>query len=206
MANPIPELPMGVKWSMEFDPTTGGYFPRFTVSAPDGATAFSDGMLMTIDQAHREVHEGNTYLSTLYTGTVANNDFIGIMISLTGTLKNAHSTFEFAAGGDAEIRFYENVTGSNYGTKITSHNINHASSNVAQVQIFKHATITVLNEIVFNLLLPGGSGGAAGGGTFRRGTEHILEHGKRYYLQAFNRAGQAKPMSVGVQWYEEEIG
>jgi len=202
----VPELPLGVKWSLELDPTTGGYLPAFTLVNSSGETSFSGEALVTIDYVHNEVHEGNTYQVTTYTGTVANGDSWSLLISLTGASKNAHMTFEYAAGGDAEIRFYENVTGSSYGTKMTSHNMDHVSSKVATVEIFRNPTLTVLGEAVFNVLSPGGTGGSSGGGTFRLGTEHILAAGKRYYLQAINRAGSAKPMSVGVQWYEESVG
>jgi len=206
MSNPRPELPLGLKWSFEFDPTTLAYIPRFAPSSPDGVSLVTEDALSTIDWVHREIHEGNTYQVTTYTGSVANNDSWSLMISLTGTAKNAHTVWEFAAGGDAEVRFYENVTGSSYGTQIVSHNMDHVSHNVSEVQVFMNPTITVYNTIVFNVLLPGGSGGTAGGGTFRQGTEHILASGQRYLLQVFNRAGTAKPMSIGVQWYEEDIG
>lgn len=202
----IADLPLGVKWTLVFDPSTGGYVPSFTLVNASGEAVFSGEALITIDYPHHEVHEGNTYQVTTYTGTVANGDSWGLLISLTGASKNAHAVFEYACGGDAEIRFYENVTGSNYGTKMTSHNLDHASSNTAQVEVFRNPTITVLNDIVFNVLSPGGSGGTASGGVFRSGTEHILAAGKRYYLQAINRAGTSKPMSVGIQWYEDSAG
>ena len=199
----VPELPLGVKWSFELDPTTGGYLPAFTLTNSSGESVFEEKALVTIDYVHNEVHEGNSYQVTTYTGTVANGDSWSLLVSLTGASKNAHMTFEYAAGGDAEIRFYENVTGSSYGTKMTSHNMDHSSSNVSQVEIFRNPTITVTNDVIFNVLSPGGTGGNSGGGVFRNGTEHILAAGKRYYLQAINRAGSSKPMSVGVQWYEE---
>jgi len=59
----VSELPLGVKWSLELDPTTGGYLPTFTLVNSSGETAFGEGgeALLTVDFVHNEVHEGNTY-------------------------------------------------------------------------------------------------------------------------------------------------
>lgn len=200
------ELHSGVKWSMEFDPSTGGFIPRIVLVGADGGSILESEALITVDYPHHEVHEGNTYQVTTYTGTLASNDSWGLLVSLTGSSKYAHTTWEAQCGGDAEIRFYQNVTGSNYGTKLTADNMNHASTNTPMVEVFRNPTLTVLGTANPNTLLPGGTGPQAGGGGFRQGTEHILAPGKRYFLQLFNRAGTSQPVSLGVQWYESDIG
>ena len=198
------ELHSGVKWSMEFDPSTGGYIPRIVVSSPDGESAFDDNALIMIDWVHYKVHEGDTYHITTYTGAVADNGSMSILLSTTGTLKEMHLVGEVACGGDAEIQFYAGVTGSNYGTPIPSYNLNGMSSNVTELEAFQNPTITVLNPIVYHTYSPGGTKNGAGGGSFSRNTEHILRPGMYYYLIVYNRGGGAKPMSIALQWYEED--
>jgi len=207
MSDPISELPTGLKWSFDHDPSTGGHIPRIMIIDPSsGGSIFIDDALTAIDFAHREVHEGETYQVTTYTGSVATNEFWGVMLSLTGSSQYAHLTWSIAAGADAEVRFYQNVTGTNYGTKIEAINMDLGCPHQSWVEVFVNPTITTFNTIVHNSLLPGGSGPQSGGGTFRQDTEFILDIGKRYYLQVYNRGTGAQPMSIGVQWYESDIG
>jgi len=199
----ISELALGLKWSFDLDPVTGGYVPRISIVNPDGGESiFEDGALTIIDFAHKEVHEGDTYQVSSYTGSVADNGNWSLLISLTGTTKEAHLTWEISSGGDAEVKFYENVTGTSYGAKLHTHNMNFDSDNVSEIEVFINPTITVFNPIVRNALNPGGDKSGSPGGTTRENTEWILKPGRRYLLQGYNRGGGAKPMSVSLQWYE----
>lgn len=204
MTDPKAILHEGVPWSMEFDPSTGGHIPRFVITNPSGENSYYDNAVVTIDYAHYKVHAGDTFQAMSYTGSVANNGSIDLVIILTGTSHQHHIEWAVASGGTSEIQFYEGITGSNYGSLVISHNVNRSSSNVAEAGIFQNPTITVNGQLLFNFLNPGGAGGNAQGGEFRSGTEHILAPGKRYRLIAYNRAGTAQPMSVGLQWYEED--
>lgn len=204
MSDPRANLHEGVPWRLEFDPTTGGYIPCFSIVSPDGESSFYDNAVLTIDYVHYKVHQGDTFQATLYSGSVANNGSMDIIISLTGTAEQAHIEWAVASGGTSEVRFYEGVTGSNYGGVLLSHNLNRDSNKTPTIGVFQNPTITVDGLLLFNFLNPGGAGGNAQGGEFRLGTEHILAPGKRYRLVAYNRAGTAQPMSVGVQWYEED--
>lgn len=204
MTNPKAELHEGVPWRLEFDPSTGGYIPSFTIVNASGEGSYYDNALLTIDYAHYKVHQGDSYQSMSYSGSVANNGSIDLLISLTGTSHQHHLEWSVAVGGDGEVQFYEGVTGSSYGSPLTSYNLNRTSDNVADARIFQNPTITVNGTLLYNFFLPGGTGGTTAGGEFRSGTERILSPGKRYRLIAFNRAGTAQPMSVGLQWYEED--
>lgn len=204
MTNPTANLHEGVPWRLEFDPSTGGYIPCFTIVNADGEGSYYDNALLTITYEHYKVHQGETFQAMIYSGSVANGGSLDLLINLTGTSSQHHIEWSVASGGDTEIQVYEGVTGSNYGAPVAMFNLNRASSRTPEAQVFQNPTITVNGLLIFNFFSPGGSGGNAQGGEFRAGTEHIFAPGKRYRILAYNRAGTAKAMSLGVQWYEED--
>lgn len=156
-----------------------------------------------IDLPHHEVHEGNTFQSWVYTGTVANNGTLDLVIITTGTAKVAHFTWIVNAGGDTLTLFYEGVSGT-FSSAAPKFNLNRSSANVSPIATFQYPAITWTGTLLNTSLIPGGNGGAAPGGTARVETEWLLAPNKRYLLRAQNLAGTAQPVNITAQWYQLE--
>jgi hypothetical protein len=164
------------------------------------------GAQVVMTSPHHEVHEGETYQASYKSpdaSAVADDGTVDILLR-NGADVGAHLVWHCAAGGDAEVAFYEGTTTSDVGTNLAESNVNRTSRNEATLQVTHTPTVSAVGELLSNYLIPGGSGAIAGGGAIRSSTEWILEKGKTYLLRATNRAGTAQPMSVVVQWYEEE--
>lgn len=207
MAN-IADLLLGSKTVLEFDPVTGGYFLKVKIENEAGTDFPVDdtvNAVVTIDSVHHEVHEGEMFFTSFVTGSVTNNSSIGMMISLTGTANSAHLFFAVACGGDAEIYFYEGMTGSNYGNILSHYNMNRNSSNTTSIVVSAYPITTVTGTLLANYFVPGGRGPTADGGAFRSGSEWNLAPGKRYLLRIFNRSGNTQYASLAVEFYEEPI-
>ena len=82
--------------------------------------------------------------------------------------------------------------------------MNRTSVRTAVTTAFRDPTIAG-GTLLFNILIPGGTGGysAGGSGAVIVGTEWILAANQDYAIRLTNRAGTAQPMSLAAQWYEE---
>ena len=163
------------------------------------------GAQVTISTVHHEVHEGETFQTSYKTPDASSlADDADISFLLITTDKFAHLTWEGAAGGDAEIAFYEDTQYSAAGADLPEWNMKRTSTNTASVVASLGPTIMNVGALLRNNLLPGGTGGNAPGGTARADTEWILQPNSIYMLRLINRAGNQQPASLTAQWYEEE--
>jgi hypothetical protein len=155
-----------------------------------------------IDLVHHEIHEGNTFQAWAYTGTVASSGSLDLVISTTGTAKGVHLTYEVSAGGDADVLFYEGITGT-FVTAATVVNMNRISVNTSPVVCFVYPTVTVTGLLLNTSLLPGGTGSdTSAGGSARFGSEWILKTNTRYLIRSRNISASNQPMSIVAQWYQ----
>lgn len=162
------------------------------------------GALAVIDTQHYEVHVGETFqVSYKSPDAVPIADDGTIDLLITTKDKFCHLLFGIAAGGDAEVLFYEGVTVTADGVALTRHNMKRTSSIVADANAHHTPTITAFGALLYNDFLPGGNAGVSQGGVLRTNTEWILIPGIKYLIRGINRAGNAQPMSVMAQWYEE---
>lgn len=163
------------------------------------------GSLMVIAYEHHEVHEGKMFFASYKSpdgSDVADNATVRIQI-LTGA-RSCHLTFVCAAGGDAEESFYEGIT-STGGTALAAHNMNRRGTMTPSATPSLNPTVSAFGVRLENELLPGGTGGAnTPGGVARPGTEWILKTNTKYLVEITNRAGNAQPISIAVEWYEKE--
>ena len=156
-----------------------------------------------INLPHHEVHEGNTFQSWVYTGTVANNNTLDLVIVTTGTSKVAHLTWVANAGGDALTLFYEGVSGT-FNSSAPNFNLRRDSIIASPISVFHYPTITWTGLLLNTSLIPGGSGGATPGGTARAETEWLIAPNTKYLLRAQNIAGTSQPVNITIQWYQLE--
>jgi hypothetical protein len=164
------------------------------------------GALQVISTVHAEVHEGETYFASYKSpegGDIGDNQKIEILL-VTGA-KECHLTFVIAGGGDTEVYVGENVTADDPGTALAAVNMHRNAAGVATATPTHTPTNASNGDQLENNLLPGGSGGNAGGGVARKETEWIFKPNTTYVVRGINRGGGAKPMSISLQWYEETV-
>ena len=163
------------------------------------------GPLARILYPHHEVHGGSTYQVSYKSpdaNPIADDGTIEILIRCAA--KEAHCTFEIAGGGDTEVVLIENPTVTDAGTGLTEHNMKRRSTKTATVTAF-HTPTTAGGTTLHNSFEPGGVKNFASGGTARQSSEWMFEPNEDYLIRGINRAGNAQPMSIVVQWYEETV-
>lgn len=163
------------------------------------------GATVTIPVVHHEVHEGETFQVSYKTpdaAPLADNAALSFLLR-TGA-RYPHLTWSGAAGGDAEILFYEDAQFSAPGAALLVSNMNLTSSTVATARANLDPTITNVGIQRHNCFWPGGTGGNSQGGAARTDTEWILNLNSVYMVRLINRAGNVQPASLVLQWYEEE--
>lgn len=165
------------------------------------------GSQTTIPSVHHKVHEGETFQCSYKSpegGDVADNGVLDMLI-ITNNRKWPHFVFTAAAGGDAEIFFYEDVAITDIGIPCDERNMKRTENDNANVQVY-HTPVVVVGRLLRNVFLPGGAGNpnaSKPGGTERTNTEWILKKSSNYFLRLYNRSGGATPLGFSMQWYEK---
>jgi hypothetical protein len=112
--------------------------------------------------------------------------------------------FIAACGGDATIQWKNRVNVDGNGTALTALSLNEVHNGTQTTQVFHTPTNPAGGFGADPMLLPGGTGGNAGGGQVRKDFEHILKPNSSYTITLTNISGVAKPGSIHIQWYEED--
>ena len=162
------------------------------------------GALATINTVHYEVHEGDTYQASYKSpegADIADNANVTLLLRVGA--KEAHFIFSVAAGGDCEIEFREAVSLTANGTALTPYNMRRSSSNSPTASAFQGPTYTG-GTLLADSLNPGGTKNQSPGGTARLNTEWILAANTNYIVRGINRSGGGQPISIMLQWYEED--
>ena len=160
--------------------------------------------ITTISVPHHEIHEGEMFISSYKSAEgadVADDGTLALLIR-TST-KVCHFVFTATGGGDTEVELLENPTVSDAGTGLSEINLNRGSSETPGATTFHTPSITG-GTLLFNTLVVGGQKNAASGGSLRPDVEWNLKTNEDYVVRATNRAGNAKPMSIIFEWYEED--
>jgi hypothetical protein len=152
---------------------------------------------------HNYLHEGRVFVANNYNPAVGDPGALETVITV-GSTYNLHVIASAQAGGDFLGELYEDVSSVVGGTAVTPSNRNRESSAAS--------TGTVLiNPASYSLVgatqleedyVPGGTGGNALGGAGSTRDEYILKRDTTYLYRITNLAGQAKPMSLHLEWYE----
>jgi hypothetical protein len=163
------------------------------------------GALATISVVHHEIHEGEMFHVSYKApdaSPIADNGTITFVVE-TGN-RWCHITPLPAMGGDAEFELRRGVvfTGGT-GTGMARYNKNQGKSTVATATVTRNPTITNPGVLMENDFLPGGTGGNAIGTSGGERDEWILDINKTYMFRLTNRAGNAQPGSLRIEWYEE---
>jgi hypothetical protein len=157
---------------------------------------------ITIPVEHHRIHNGQAFFATHYFSAVANDASAELLIRANSGM---HCLYEIAAGGDVEVNIFEEPTATADGPVVTHSNRNRYSTNASNSVITHSPTISVdgVNLGGGGKLIPGGSGGNAGGGSDGGfGRELTCRSGRAYLVRSTNRSGQARDMSISLDWYQ----
>lgn len=165
------------------------------------------GAQAVILYAHHEIHGGSTFLVSYKSPDGANIPDNGtITYTVTTHAKYAHILVRAACGGDMEGEFLEGATvTAGTGVAMVEYNKNRASSKAPTVGVRRDMAITDDGTRIENEFIPGGTGGNAIGGAGVSRAEWILAPSTVYVVRVTNRAGNAQPMSLAIEWYEESV-
>jgi len=161
---------------------------------------------VVIDVAHHEIHEGETWLVSYKSpdaDPIADNGTIAFVV-VTGS-KYVHLLARAGCGGDAEAELYE---GTNYqvgtGTAMVERNKSRPTGDGGNTaQVIRQPAINNAGVLLENEFIPGGTGPQAVGGAGTMRAEWVFARNTNYMVRITNRAGNAQPMSLAIEWYEE---
>lgn len=164
------------------------------------------GALTFMSIAHYRIHAGDMFQASYKSpnaSPIADDANLDLLFIANDT-KSAHLIWQLAAGGDAELLFYEDTVTSNDGTELNEVNLKRISTKVAGETTFHTPTISDVGALLDNSLLPGGTGGNAGGtGDGFGSREWILKPNTKHLIRLTNRAGNPQSMSTILRWYED---
>jgi len=165
----------------------------------DGADPVAGSAIITISYPHHEIHDGEMFEVTHYIAALA--DDAALIIGTPDPIGvEAHFTFSGQCGGDALLELIEGATPSVGVAKV----VRNMNRNVADgFNATVGPTLAGGTVVAGPVLLPGGTGGNAGGGSLgtRPGLEWITDPTEHYAVRLTNISGSAKPASVAVNFY-----
>jgi hypothetical protein len=161
----------------------------------------TDGAAVTIDFAHNEIHEGNSYVANWLFPNVGNNSYADLHI-IAGSTKAPHIQMFVVGDGKSYISLYRGATYSNSGTALTVYNRNGESSNTSQSQFYYSPTISDSGTMLYQTLLPGGTGSRAVGAQTGERSETIFKYSTDYLLRVKNVSAGASDIAIEINYYE----
>jgi hypothetical protein len=159
------------------------------------------GALVAISWVHHKIHEGVLYQVDTITLNLANDGTI-----IVGTPDpigiEAHFTFVVDASGDCTVELIEGATPSG-GSSKQARNLNRNHPDGINVTI--NPTLAGGTVISGPILVPGGSGPTASGGSggTRPGLEWETDPTEHYAVRVTNIAGTAQDVGVVINFYED---
>jgi hypothetical protein len=154
---------------------------------------------------HQRIHQGKAFnLGKIFSG-VANGGNADILIQVPVDV-SLHLSFGVQAGGDAELRVYENPAVSSVGSAETAINKNRMASTVSKATFTSTPTITGVGTLLMEIMAPGGRGGNSNGGEAGIFDEFVLNDNEDYLCRITNISGIAQDLSVFLNWYEPNGG
>jgi len=164
----------------------------------------ADAPTITIDVNHQRNHDGRAfYAYKIASDTVplaAGASIDIVLASPSGVYP--HVTLDAMSLGDAEMYIYEG-TSTTGGTAFTAvnRNRNYTVSNPSQVAMVINPTVTSVGTEINALIIPGGSGKKASGGSGGL-LEFVLKPLTNYLFRLTNVNGTAHAAYLTLEWYE----
>ena len=163
------------------------------------------GGQVVISQEHYQLQTGDTFLVSYKSpddANIADDGTVNLHIA-TGA-KQVHLSAWASCGGDMEAELLEGTTiDGDTGTEMTVYNKRRASATASLSTVKRDITVDSAGTLLEHRFIPGGDGGNAVGGARGEQDEWIVAANTNYMLRITNRAGTAQPMSIEIEWYEE---
>lgn len=159
------------------------------------------GALVEIPWLHYLIHEGRVYQADTFAATVADDGTL-ILSTPDPIGVEAHFTASAQCGGDATLELIENAQPTGGVARVARNlNRNHADGFNALSQ----PTLGGGTVISGPILLPGGRGPQAGGGSLgtRPDLEWETQDDVAYAVRLTNTSGNNQPASIVVNFYSE---
>ena len=167
------------------------------------------GALSTIDIAHHEIHEGETYQIS-HQGVKNDGQTISAYLQTPNINTWAHILLNWSSGGAAFGRIYEAPTiTANTGTSAVAYNRNRNSANTSMV--LNNATVPVAGACSTDATKTGdgtiiyteyAGAGKQEGAMAREDHEFILKQNTKYLFEVESDAAGIQ-LSLNITWYEE---
>jgi len=176
---------------------------EITLTDADGNRIVVDnysGALSVMDVAHYHIHEGLFY--TISRTELALADNASITFYIVPNQLRLHLRVSALSGGDGMLELFENPTVSANGTAQVGINRNRYSANVPDSAMYYGPTVTGDGTRIFDAISPGGYKNFSTGGEFGLTGEYVLNHDRTYLARMTNLSGQAAPIALIMDWYE----
>lgn len=151
---------------------------------------------------HYRVHQGLMFSVEHFDVALAGAWSIEILLRTSA--KGIHCLYNASLGGDASVSFFEEPTVTVAGTALTTINHNRNSSFATTTLAYHTPTTTDDGTPLDVLVMPGGTGGNAQGGTGSILLDWELKPSTDYLLRLTNLTGQVQVAHLHVNFYENE--
>ncbi len=161
------------------------------------------GAQVGIDLHHYRIHSGHDFFTSYKTpdaSALADNASLSFGVTTGGA--RIHLVARGAIGGDFEGLLYEGSVWTG-GTGQDIFNKRRDSLITTTASVVRDPTVSNVGTLLENEFIPGGIGPQAVGGSAGQDMEWILAPNRKYLVRITNRAGNAQPASLALEWYEE---
>ena len=156
--------------------------------------------LYTMDVAHHEIHEGNTYMASGISGTLGVDDTFILTAITPNTAKWSHVFYQASGILKFYIRIYEGATVDVAGSAVTAINKNRNSTNTSGGTFREDDTFTDLGDQIYATLV---ATGTRNGGSEGTRLEWVLKQNTTYAFH-LTSADANNILSGQLEWYEHQ--
>jgi len=158
------------------------------------------GCPITLDFAHAEIHEGDSYTAS-YTADLTNGQVFDILIVTPDSANLAHFVWSVDFELEGHVSIYEAPTATQAANPIVAYNRNRSGTpNVATVVVTHSPTSITVGTTLIRDAHAGA--GKILSGSRADGREFILKANTKYLMRITNATSSANYISVWLDWYE----
>jgi hypothetical protein len=160
------------------------------------------GAVQGIEWEHSRIHSGRGFSYVDRVDNLANgSSFYWQLDNPAANYAHLRQISGAADGAPVEVRLFEAPTITGDGTQGSPKNLNRASANAANLDVYRNATVSADGEELDFMLIPG-SRSVGGSGTEGVETEWILAPSTKYVIKLTNTSGGASDVGLRLFWYE----
>jgi hypothetical protein len=158
------------------------------------------GTVITIDNAHHEVHNEDSFYVKDWMD-LTNAQVFNFLLVTSNTNKWVHMVINVAFEGEAHIEAYEGTIASNNGTPVLSYNRNRNSIKNATTLLYHTPTVAGGSEGTLITAYKAGSTKQVGGAV-RSESELVLKQNTKYLIRITNDTVSSNWVDYSINWYE----